>query len=262
MNYVNENSIYGLMSKYNTPDWEHKLIYKTKAHDKIVSFDPDYRNEKARQINYMYLDRPVEGIKCSKEKQIIQGIFNSDYFELKGSHFRDMRNTRNKFNKIVKIYTGEKIDSLNLTKEYIEKTNKFIYDVWYLKRGDKLYGFLAHYGMDKKFFSDFYNNEKFIILFFEIDEKLVGYSVIERNPRKNENGIDEFVYLLRKVDVDAGRNICEYVDFKTYEYIFNNISKEFTVNMGCSTGKLYWYKTTKFPVYELSDKYFGVWKNA
>lgn len=251
MNYVNENSIYGLMSKNYTPDWEHKIIYKTKAHDKIISFDPNYKNEDAKQINYMYLDKPVDGIKCGKEKQIIQGVFNSDYFELKGSKFRDMRNTRNKFNKTVKIYEDYDLD----------KVDSFIYDVWYLKRGDKLYGYQCHYGYDRAYFSKWYN-KKFINLFFEIDDKLVGYSVIERTPRKNEKGLDEFVYLLRKVDVNAGRNICEYVDFKTYEYLYENVSKEFAVNMGCSSGKLFWYKTTKFPVYELTDKYFGVWKNA
>lgn len=250
MNYVNENSIYGLMNKNCNPDWDNKVIYKNKAKTKIVSFDPNYKNENAKQINYMYLDTPVADIKCSKEKQIIQGIYNQDYFELKSKKNRDMRNTRNKFNKIVKIYTDYDL----------QKVDSFIYDTWFLKRGDQLYGFQCHYGYDRAYFSKWYNNEKFINLFFEIDNRLVGYSVIERYPKKNEKGVDEFVFLLRKVDVEAGRNICEYVDFKTYEYIFKNISKEFVVNLGCSSGKLFWYKTTKFPVYELSDKYFGTWK--
>lgn len=251
MNYVNENSIYGLMNKNCIPDWSQKIIYKNKAKDKIISFDPNYKNENASQINYMYLDIPLDNnIKCFKEKQIIQGVYKKDYFELKNKENRDMRNTRNKFNKIVKIYTD-----YDLT-----KVDDFIYNNWFLKRGDQLYGFRCHYGYDRAYFAKWYNTEKFINLFFEIENNLIGYSVIEKQPRKNENNLDEFVYLLRKVDVSVGRNICEYIDFKTYEYIYNNISKEFVVNLGCSSGKLFWYKTKKFPVYELKDKYFGVWK--
>lgn len=251
MNYVNELSIYGLMNKFCSPDWDNKIIYKTKAKDKIISFDKDYKNENAKQINYMYLDEPLNTIKCSKEKQIIQGVFNEEYFKLSGKTYREMRGTRNKWDKKITIKTEpdfEKIDDL-------------IYNKWYLKRGDKLYGYRCHYGYDRAYFSKWYDDKNLLNLFFYLDNELVGYSVIERKPRKNEKGIDEFVFLLRKIDTSVGRNICEYVDYKTYEYIFNNISKEFVVNMGCSSGNLFKYKTTKFPVYELSDKFFGVWKN-
>lgn len=239
-----------MLSKSYTVDTENLLIYKTKDRKKIVSFDPTYKNENAKIIYYQYIDeKPLDKKGVTKETQIIQGVFNEDYFNLKGAAHKEIRETRNKFNKKLNVSIYQNTD-LNDIIELIKK--------WELDRGWDNYGFIMHSGYDKAFFNKYVDNPNLLTLVFRDKENnsVVGYSVIEKEPKKNEKGISEYTFLLRKCDTKYSRNVNEYIDYKTYEFLWDKSHTPFTVNLGCSGNKLKWYKTHKFPIYELTEKYF------
>jgi hypothetical protein len=249
MNYINKYSVFGMLGKYSTLISD-LVWYKDSKKTKIVSCDPKYRNNSCNNISYFYIDnKPDNKEFCNikSSKQIIQGIFNQNYFELKGGKFEHLRQYCRKWD-----------DKVEIKLEYSE-TDKIIdmIKTWESEHGSRRYRMLMHSSYDKRFFEktmrDSANN--YLVMYFFLENKLIGYSVFDKG-NINENGILEFKCLLRKYIPSVGNDICYYIDFSAYRKIWNLYNQDFVVNMGCSSSGAYKYKTTKFPVYELKDLWF------
>jgi hypothetical protein len=243
--YINPHTIMGMISK------NYSLIpngYR-KNKNNIVLFNPfdnykDYPKENV-YINYLLQDEYNSLIaqniphNKSRGKQLISNI-DKNFINLPGQNFQEIRETRNKYNKITTIKTSP---------NSIEEVNALI-DIWDEKRGDK-YGWQRHSGYDRNFFNKYFNQEKdqLFSYFFYIDNVLVGYSIVS----KLGNG-DRFNYVIRKNNTSF-RNLCLYIDFKTFELMYNEINSNFLINWGSSSGTVMKYKK-KFPVYEENVVYF------
>ena len=266
-NYINEQSILGLMNKnaFINNDSECLSFYKTKNKKKVVFFSrqPKEVEEQYDQIYYMYLDeKPEEEKSAYKLTQVIS--------EFKIPFFTLLSNSRNK--EIYQAYRKYRFNQKVIDKDYedckdlisLEMINEMIEKWRYSNKGGMKYGWQEHAGIDKAWFQRFFKmteeeKSKYQVTFFFYNKTLMGYSVIEKEPSNDK----EFKYLIRKYILESSdnagwRNICLYIDFITFKKIYDRMPLKYTfrVNWGASSGGTLWYKEHKWPIYELSDKWF------
>ena len=242
MKYWTKHGMMGMMGKYSFFSESEKFFFKNRKN--IICFDTNLKFKNFK-TSYSYI-REKDFLKIFKKDIkskyfLIQTIskFDKNFFNLEGKKFKEIRETRNKFNKIIKIKKDADIkEILNLI------------DCWDVNRGEK-YGWQKHSGYDRNFFNRFFRQEKSNLqsLFFYIDGNLVGYSIISLL-KENDN---IYNYIIRKNDTTY-RNLCLYIDYKSFEFLFQN-EKEFFINWGASSGSLLKYKE-KFPIYEQEKLYF------
>jgi len=231
--YNSKYCILGMMSRGSILYDNLKGFRKNKTTS--VSFDPNF-DPGTDKVSYSYIyNKPSAPIKSYKGIQLVSEL-NADFFALSGKKYREIRETRNHFNKIISIKEYNKQDVLSLI------------DLWSATDGKK-YGFQLHSGYDRNFFNNWYDLEKDNLFsrFYYIDDKIVGYSILHK-------GEDCWEYLLRKAD-NSIRNTCLFIDYKTFKQIWDIENKTFYVCWGASKGKLLKYKR-KFGSFEERDAYF------
>ena len=263
-NYVNKLSIYGLMNS-NCKILVNKLgFWKTKNHNKLVLCEDnidDIDLSNTLKISMMYLDKVnhnkefwnSNGYEMSKitETEEIFSYIDKDFFN-------KLNRTNNK-----EVYeTLRKYDNWKMiNKMFVVDYSDDIYDdilimikEWAITAGKK-YGFLRHDGIDKAFFKRLkdkeINKDLYDIRIYKIENKVVGYSVIEHNSSFENNG---YIYLIRKSLIDY-RNLCLYIDYDTFREKLN-YENNIIVNWGCSSGGVKKYKLSKFKLAYIKKLYF------
>ena len=263
-NYVNKLSIYGLMNS-NCKILVNKLgFWKTKNHNKLVLCEDnidDIDLSNTVKISMMYLDKVnhnkefwnSNGYEMSKitEAEEIFSYIDKDFFN-------KLNRTDNK-----EVYeTLRKYDNWKMiNKMFVVDYSDDIYDdilimikEWATTSGKK-YGFLRHDGIDRAFFKRLkdkeINKDLYDIRIYKIEDKVVGYSVIEHNSSFENNG---YIYLIRKSLIDY-RNLCLYIDYDTFREKLN-YENNIIVNWGCSSGGVKKYKLSKFKLAYIKKLYF------
>ena len=263
-NYVNKLSIYGLMNS-NCKILVNKLgFWKTKNHNKLVLCEDnidDIDLSNTLKISMMYLDKVnhnkefwnSNGYEMSKitETEEIFSYIDKDFFnKLNRTNNKEVYETLRKYdnwkmiNKMLVVDYSDDIydDILIMIKE------------WAITAGKK-YGFLRHDGIDKAFFKRLkdkeINKDLYDIRIYKIEDKVVGYSVIEHNSSFENNG---YIYLIRKSLIDY-RNLCLYIDYDTFREKLN-YENNIIVNWGCSSGGVKKYKLSKFKLAYIKKLYF------
>ena len=263
-NYVNKLSIYGLMNS-NCKILVNKLgFWKTKNHNKLVLCEDNIDNidlSNTLKISMMYLDKVnhnkefwnSNGYEMSKitETEEIFSYIDKDFFnKLNRTDNKEVYETLRKYdnwkmiNKMFVVDYSDDIygDILIMIKE------------WATTSGKK-YGFLRHDGIDKAFFKRLkdkeINKDLYDIRIYKIEDKVVGYSVIEHNSSFENNG---YIYLIRKSLIDY-RNLCLYIDYDTFREKLN-YENNIIVNWGCSSGGVKKYKLSKFKLAYIKKLYF------
>lgn len=229
--YTSKYCIIGMMSKNSKPFDNWKGFIKNK--NNAVSFDKNFIPE-FKKVSFSYIYEKPSVRKSYKNTQIVSKL-DDHFFRLNGKEFKEIRETRNKFNKIVYIKDYKKDDVMGLI------------NFWDQQSGQK-YGWNRHSGYDRNFFTKWYEQEKGNLesFFFYINDKIVGYSILHNNGKN-------FDYIIRKTDSSI-RNTCLYVDYKTFEMLYEK-NGDLLVNWGASKGNLLKYKK-KFPIFDTKDVYF------
>lgn len=245
--YINKHTIQGMLSKrYKL--FDNGLGFIKNKNNAAVFFPfSDFNSLPQNKIYITYLlkdeleeiSKTVSINKPSKSKMILSQI-DKEFLDVKGSKYKEIRETRNKYDKIITIKTEpNNIDDVMI-----------LIDLWKKQRRE-LYGWQEHSGYDRNFFSSFWEKEKddLFSYFFYLGDKLVGYSIISKlGDGKYYN------YVIRKNDTSY-RNLCLYIDFKSFNLMFDELGREFVVNWGAASGSILKYKR-KFPVYKEIDTYF------
>ena len=263
-NYVNSSSIYGLMNS-NCKILDNKIgFWKSKNHNKLVLCEDNINGidlSDTSKISMMYLDKVnydkefwnSKGYEMSKitEAEEIFSYIDKEFFS-------KLNRTVNK-----EVYeTLRKYDNWRKSgKMTVVDYSDFLYDdilnmikEWSTTSGKK-YGFFRHDGIDRAFFKRLKNKEinkdLYDIRIYKVDDKVVGYSVIEHYPSFENHG---HVYLIRKAVTDF-RNLCLYIDYDTFREktkYENNI----IINWGCSSSGVKKYKLNKFKLAYIKKLYF------
>lgn len=273
MNYVNNISIYGFLSKNYFIDSDNIGLSFWKKKDKsqlCICRNKDiidnYNKVKLNKINYMYLDEPlnVKGeFKMEQITSIIDNTYNID--NLCRQNHKEIYETYRKYkDKII----------VNTDISYIESRYDDIFDMietWrYADYGGMKYMWQERAGVDKSFIKRYLENtwlqdNSLIYLFtYKDTEDIIGYSVMPK-VYEIENDIPMFSYMLRKCILKSDkynlRNITEYIDWYTFNdtlrtYNFDKI----LINWGCSEKGVKWYKIHKWDLYKLENKWFYNYK--
>ena len=263
-NYVNSSSIYGLMNS-NCKILDNKIgFWKSKSHNKLVLCEDNVNGinlSDTSKISMMYLDKVnydkefwnSKGYGMSKitEAEEIFSYIDKEFFsKLNRTVNKEVYETLRKYDnwrksgKMTVVGYSDDIydDILNMIKE------------WSSTSGKK-YGFFRHDGIDRAFFKRLKNKEinkdLYDIRIYKVDDKVVGYSVMEHYPSFENHG---HVYLIRK-SISDYRNLCLYIDYDTFREktkYENNI----IINWGCSSGGVKKYKLNKFKLAYIKKLYF------
>lgn len=263
-NYVNSSSIYGLMNS-NCKILDDKVgFWKSKSHNKLVLCEDNINGidlSDTSKISMMYLDKVnydkefwnSKGYDMSKitEGEEIFSYIDKEFFDkLTRTVNKEVYETLRKYDnwrksgKITVVDYSDILydDILNMIKE------------WSSTSGKK-YGFFRHDGIDRAFFKRLKNKEinkdLYDIRIYKVDDKVVGYSVIEHYPSFENHG---HVYLIRKA-ISNYRNLCLYIDYDTFREktkYENNI----IINWGCSSSGVKKYKLNKFKLAYIKKLYF------
>ena len=240
MRYWTRHGKLAMMGKNGSLSDSELYFYKNKSN--IISFDINLKFKENTTYSYIsekdFLSIPKNNI--SSKYSLIQTISKIDdtFLSVKGSTLREFRETKNKYDKLVTIKK-----SPNSTTEILE-----LIELWDRTSGIK-YGWQKHSGYDRSFFVSHYENEKDKLqgLFFYINDKLVGYSIISL-----EKEDEVYVYMLRKNDTSY-RNLCLYIDFISFETLYRG--SPIFINWGASSGGVLKYKE-KFPTASQEKLYF------
>lgn len=263
-NYVNSSSIYGLMNS-NCKILDDKIgFWKSKNHNKLVLCEDNVNGidlSDTSKISMMYLDKVnydkefwnSNGYEMSKitEAEEIFSYIDKEFFEkLTRTVNKEVYETLRKYDNWKK---SEKMVVVDYSDDIYDDILSMIKE-WSSTSGKK-YGFFRHDGIDRAFFKRLKNKEinkdLYDIRIYKVDDKVVGYSVIEHYPSFENHG---HVYLIRKAVTDF-RNLCLYIDYDTFREktkYENNI----IINWGCSSGGVKKYKLNKFKLAYIKKLYF------
>ena len=213
MTYICKYTMLGMLSKSYIPDFENNCIYKRKDKKKVLVFDTNFNTEGFEEINYAYIPEKPNNKVFYHSTEVIS-YFAKDYFSNLKQYSYEIYQTKRKWDKQIVIKSEP-----NNIEEVIE-----LIDKWSKYSGVK-YRWQEHSGYDKTFFNKYYKEwkDKVKCFFFYLNNILVGYSVIA--PKIE----DTYYYIIRKMDITVGRNICEYIDYKTFELLNDN---NFYINWG------------------------------
>jgi hypothetical protein len=229
--YNTKHAIMGMLSdNYILIDGGYGF-FKNKKMSDLVLFDYNlidlYSNIEHISLSYQLEKQPY---KQSYKSTMLISKFDENWFDgnLKKIS-KEIYETKNKWNKKIEI----KIEP-NSIEEVIELINK-----WKEVSGGK-YGWQLRAGHDVNFFRRYWEVEKENLwsLFFYLGGVLIGYSIVSKEETNNE-----FNYIIRKMNISVGRNIGLYIDYKTFENIWNKTQKEFKINWGANSGTLLKYKS-------------------
>lgn len=264
MCYVNNNSIYGMMNKNCEPIFDNSYLsfYKTKNKKKITMFNhilSKDEEEKYDEVNYMYMDEKPNIKGAYKLTNVISYISNNLFIDLNRKQYKELYETYRKFSNMNIRFIDYDSNNKNMRIQLFEMIEKWRY----ANNGGMKYGWQEHTGIDKSFFERYdlmseHDKNRFQVLIFYLNDELIGYSVIERE-FNHINNFPKFSYLIRKCLMNE-RNITEYIDYITFYLLWNDLRfigiKDFLVDWGASSGGVLWYKTHKWKVYSLKDKWF------
>ena len=263
-NYVNSSSIYGLMNS-NCKILDDKIgFWKSKSHNKLVLCEDNINGidlSDTSKISMMYLDKVnydkefwnSKGYEMSKitEAEEIFSYIDKEFFDkLTRTVNKEVYETLRKYDNWRKSGKMTVVDYSDILYDDILNMIK----EWSTTSGKK-YGFFRHDGIDRAFFKRLKNKEinkdLYDIRIYKVDDKVVGYSVIEHYPSFENHG---HVYLIRKA-ISNYRNLCLYIDYDTFREktkYENNI----IINWGCSSGGVKKYKLNKFKLAYIKKLYF------
>lgn len=263
-NYVNSSSIYGLMNS-NCKILDDKIgFWKSKSHNKLVLCEDNINGidlSDTSKISMMYLDKVnydkefwnskgYDMSKITEAEEIFSYIDKGFFDKLTRTANKEVYETLRKYDNWRKSEKMTVVDYSDILYDDILNMIK----EWSTTSGKK-YGFFRHDGIDKAFFKRLKNKEinkdLYDIRIYKVDDKVVGYSVIEHYPSFENHG---HVYLIRKAVTDF-RNLCLYIDYDTFREktkYENNI----IINWGCSSSGVKKYKLNKFKLAYIKKLYF------
>lgn len=263
-NYVNSSSIYGLMNS-NCKILDNKIgFWKSKNHNKLVLCEDNINGidlSDTSKISMMYLDKVnydkefwnskgYEMSKITEAEEIFSYIDKEFFSKLNRTVNKEVYETLRKYDNWRKSGKMTVVDYSDILYDDILSMIK----EWSSTSGKK-YGFFRHDGIDRAFFKRLKNKEinkdLYDIRIYKVDDKVVGYSVIEHYPSFENHG---HVYLIRKAVTDF-RNLCLYIDYDTFREktkYENNI----IINWGCSSSGVKKYKLNKFKLAYIKKLYF------
>lgn len=225
-------------------DLELGVMYPNKLDKKdIRAYDKDFYDPSATKISYFYVKEKRPEVKSAGKMPAEVSLITEEF----------VTNPRSQnYNMGYQVRRWSKREDLRVTTEL--PPLKVIYD--FIKNWDntsgKKYGARLASSYDKNFFTNHYAEviDQIQPLFFYLGDRLVGYSILEL-PKKMERDHGYLVsrYGPRKVDITAGSNLCQFVDYEAFRRLREKVGEDFIIHWGAAEKGIRLYEHRNFPFY-------------
>lgn len=217
-----------------------------KNESEVVLFDKNlydkYKNDFSKIKIFDYTEEEYLEFKKLKlthnrvKNHITISKFDADFFKLEGGKLKPFRYRK-------RWYTEKEPIEIRNRPNSTEEVIEFIYKWKKIREGAHFQFFI---GYDINFFKNNYEKYKDNIIekYFYKDDILIGYCIVEKVSRNLYN------LIFRKTDTNV-RDSCLFVDYMTFESIWNDIQEPFLVNLEGDVGEkgMREYKE-KFPLFK------------
>ena len=242
--YVDDFIIRYVCGMRSAVDIDRMVMYPNSLdHTDIRAYDPNFFDPKATKISYFYVVDKRDGVKSAGKMPAEVSLITHE--------FVDNPRSQN-YNMGYQVRRWRKREDLRITEEL--PSLKEIYD--FIKHWDntsgKKYGARLASSYDKNFFTNHYKHlsDRCQALFFYLGDKLVGYSILELpNGVERDSGYLVSRYGPRKVDIDAGSNLCQFVDYEAMRRLYEKVGEDFILHWGAAEKGIRLYEHRNFPFF-------------
>lgn len=260
--YVDDFIIRYVCGMRSEVDLAKMIVYPNKLdHTAIRAFDSKFSDTNVTKISYLYVIDKRDGVKSASKTPAEVSLVTKEFIDNPRSQNYNMGYQVRRWTKKLNSTEGER---LRVTSEC--PPLKEIYD--FIKHWDstsgKKYGARLASSFDKNFFTNHYQElaDRCQSLFFYLDNletktsKLVGYSILEiPNGIEHDGGFLVCRYGPRKVDIEAGSNLCQFVDYSAMKAMHDKLGEDFILHWGTAEKGIRLYEHRNFPFYR-EDIYF------
>lgn len=242
-------------------DLEKMVMYPNKFDRKdIRAYDPNFYDPTATKISYFYVVDKRPEVKSAGKMPAEVSLVTKEFVDNPRSQNYNMAYQVRRWRKPV---AGTLPDGTHCVCTLRVTTKmpplKEIFD--FIKKWDntsgKKYGARLASSYDKNFFANHFGEVCHMCqaLFFYLDDdrggsRLVGYSVLELpNGDEKDGGYLVSRYGPRKVDITAGSNLCQYVDYEAMRRLHEAVGEDFILHWGAAEKGIRLYEHRNFPFY-------------
>lgn len=259
--YVDDFIIRYVCGMRSEVDLARHIMYPNKMdHKDIRAYDSKFYDPTATKISYFYILDKRSDVKSAGKMPAEVSLITKEFVDNPRSQNYNMAYQVRKWSKRVADVLPNGLRCTSVLRATTELPPlKEIYD--FIKRWDntsgKKYGARLASSYDKNFFTNHYElvKDQCQALFFYLDNdrgntRLVGYSILEI-----PNGVErDGEYLVsrygpRKVDITAGSNLCQFVDFYSMRALHNKVGEDFILHWGSAEKGIRLYEHRNFPFY-------------
>lgn len=242
--YADELIIRYVSGMRSAVDLERGVMYPNKMDKKdIRAYDVNFYDPTATKISYFYVTEKRPEVKSASKMPAEVSLITKE--------FVDNPRSQN-YNMAYQVRRWGKREDLHIETEMppLEEIFKFIKN-WDNTSGKK-YGARLASSYDKNFFTNHLHDvrDKVQTLYFYLGDRLVGYSVLEiPNGVERDGGYLVSRYGPRKVDITAGSNLCQFVDYESMRRLHEKAGEDFILHWGSAEKGIRLYEHRNFPVY-------------
>lgn len=258
--YADELIIRYVSGMRSAIDYERMVMYPNKMDTKdIRAYDKDFYDPTATKISYFYVTEKRPEVKSASKMPAEVSLITKEFVDNPRSQNYNMAYQIRRWQRAL---SGElSIDGwvgsrLEISTEL--PTLKEIYD--FIKHWDntsgKKYGARLASSYDKNFFTNHYadvRDQIQALFFYKVtgeERKLIAYSVLEvPNGFEEDGGYLVSRYGPRKVDITAGSNLCQFVDFFSMATLRGRVGRDFILHWGSAEKGIRLYEHRNFPFY-------------
>lgn len=212
-------------------------------HKDIRAYDPSFYDPTATKISYFYVVGKREGVKSASKMPAEVSLVNKEFVDNPRSQNYNMGYQVRKWGKREDLRVTSLMPPLKVIFDFIKH--------WDNTSGKK-YGARLASSYDKNFFTNHYGEvcNRCQSLFFYLGDKLVAYSILELpNEAERDGGYLVSRYGPRKVDIKAGSNLCQFVDWYAMRKLRESVGEDFILHWGAAEKGIRLYEHRNFPFY-------------
>lgn len=246
--YADELIIRYVSGMRSAIDYERMVMYPNKMDTKdIRAYDKDFYDPTATKISYFYVTEKRPEVKSASKMPAEVSLINKEFVDNPRSQNYNMAYQVRRW--------GKSAIEIRQDTPTLEELFHFIKN-WDNTSGKK-YGARLASSYDKNFFAHHLAEvrDRVQTLYFWLDGKLVGYSILEiPNGEERDGGYLVSRYGPRKVDITAGSNLCQYVDYMAMKHLHLQCEQmfgngDFILHWGAAEKGIRLYERRNFPNY-------------
>lgn len=225
-------------------DLERMVMYPNKLDRKdIRAYDPKFYDASATKISYFYVVDKRADVKSAGKMPAEVSLVTKEFVDNPRSQNYNMAYQVRRWNKREDLKIATELPPLKEIFDFIKN--------WDNTSGKK-YGARLASSYDKNFFANHFGEVCHMCqaLFFYLGERLVGYSILELpNSEERDGGYLVSRYGPRKVDITAGSNLCQFVDYEAMRRLRERVGEDFILHWGAAEKGIRLYEHRNFPFY-------------